>query len=92
MASALRAPETRATSRPPLKQDQGGHALNAQAISRGLLVLGIALGQDHPGMEHGRGLVEGRSHGPAGRAPGRPEVHQHGQVAFGDEGLEAGVG
>jgi len=31
-----------------------------------------------------RSLREGRRHHPAGSAPGRPEVHDHGQLAAAD--------
>ena len=78
------APLWRATSQPTAKHDHGRNAANVEARGNRGLILGIQFREAQSGLEAPRGGFEGRCHGAAGRAPRRPEVDHHGQIAAAD--------
>ena len=70
------------------EQDQRGNAANAKAGGGLPFYLGIELGQAHLRLQLGSGLLEGGPHHLARPAPGRPEIHQNGNVVAPDVFLE----
>jgi hypothetical protein len=72
------------------EQRDGRDAANVEPRAHALCLVRIHLDELHARLEFRCGLLEGRRHHPARAAPGRPEVHQHGQLAARDVALELG--
>jgi len=71
------------------KQNQGRDTANPQAPGQPLVLLGVELGHPQPGLAGPGRLLQNRRHHMAGRAPGRPEVHQNREIAASHLPLEA---
>lgn len=71
-----------------LEDKEIGDALDAVAFRKLGVLLGIDLEEDRLASHFPRQAAYFRSGNPAGTAPGCPEVDQHGDLRFGDDGFK----